>query len=235
LEALFLPGMDGTAQLYHRLMQALPPAWRKSAIPYPGNARVPYEKLLRMVQANASEEPFLLIAESYSTPLAISYAATRPKNLKALVLCGGFASSPVSGLRWLAAQLLRPFLFHLPLTDRTIERYLLDENADPALKAELRAALATVKPSVLAARLGEILSCDVRADLTRIDVPSLYIQAENDCLVSPNSLAEILLHKPDLIVASIPGPHLLFQREPARTAKAIEDFVHQLGLSEFQP
>jgi len=227
--------MDGTGKLFRGLENALPESWRNSVVTNLSDVPTSYTQFLRTVESATPECPFLLIAESYSTPLAISYAATRPKNLKALVLCGGFASSPVSGLRWLAAQLLRPFLFHLPLTDRTIERYLLDENADPALKAELRAALATVKPSVLAARLGEILSCDVRADLTRIDVPSLYIQAENDCLVSPNSLAEILLHKPDLIVASIPGPHLLFQREPARTAKAIEDFVHQLGLSEFQP
>lgn len=227
--------MDGTSQLLFSLMRALPFDCRKSAQVYLADIHIPYDKLLRMVQAYAPERPFLLIAESYSTPLAIRFAATHPQHLKALVLCAGFASSPVRGWRRLAAQLLRPFLFHLPLTEHAIEHFLLGECADPALGAEVRAALSAVKPSVLAARLGEILACDVRAHLTEIVVPILYIQAENDRLVGPNSLAEILLHKPDLIVASIPGPHLLFQREPARTAKAIEDFVHQLGLSEFQP
>jgi pimeloyl-ACP methyl ester carboxylesterase len=227
---MLLPGMDGTARLYSRLMHALPGGWRKSAPHYPAEVSVNYDKLLRMVQSIAPERPFLLVAESYSTPLAIRFAATRPEHLKGLVLCAGFASSPVSGWRRFVARLLCPVLFHLPLTDRAIEIFLVGENAEPSLVAAVRTAISCVKPGVLAARLVEILGCDVRSEVARIEVPVLYLQAQGDRLVGRRSLDQILEIKGDVGVERIPGPHLLFQREPARTAKAIEEFVRRNGL-----
>jgi pimeloyl-ACP methyl ester carboxylesterase len=209
-------------------MHALPGGWRKSAPHYPAEVLVSYDKLLRMEQSVAPEQPFLLVAESYSTPLAIRFAATRPEHLKGLVLCAGFASSPVRGWRRFVTRLLCPVLFHLPLTDRAIEMFLVGENAEPSLVAEVRTAISCVKPAVLAARLVEILGCDVRSDVARIEVPILYLQAQGDRLVDPDCLNEILQYAKNLVIERITGPHLLFQREPVRTAKAIEDFAQRI-------
>jgi hypothetical protein len=51
-------------------------------------------------------EPFVLLAESFSTPVAIRVAAENPTNLKGLILCAGFATSPVSGLPRMLGWLL---------------------------------------------------------------------------------------------------------------------------------
>jgi pimeloyl-ACP methyl ester carboxylesterase len=228
LEVILLPGMHGTANLYLRLMHALPADWGKSAPQYPADIVVGYDQLLRMVQFITPERPYLLVAESYSTPLAIRFAAARPKNLKGLILCAGFASSPVLGWVRLAIRLLGRVLFHFPPTNPAIEMFLLGRDADPTLLVEVRTAIRSVKPAVLAARLAEVLDCDVRADLAKVEVPVLCLQPEADRLVGPECFTEIERNT-NLAVGRIRGPHLLFQREPERPARAIEEFARQIG------
>lgn len=227
MEILLLPGMDGTGKLYLPLTAELPASVQKRAPAYPAEAPLGYMQLLRIVEAAAPEQPFLLVAESYSTPLAIRYAATHPKHLKGLVLCAGFATSPVCGWRRPVAKMLSRILFHLPLPDATIERFLLGKGADPQLVDNLRKAIGSVRPRVLASRLREILRCDVRAELRRIEVPVLYLAAEEDRLIPPRCLEEFLQEKHDIVVERIRGPHLLFQREPLIASKAIEEFARR--------
>lgn len=225
---MLLPGMDGTCELYMPLMEALSEFEEISAPAYPTASYLNYEALLPRVVAAGPQKPFVLVAESYSTPLAIRYAATRPANLKGLVLCAGFASSPVRGWRRWATWMLSPILFRLPKSDAAVRHFLLGAGASQELIRDVREAIGEVKPKVLGARLREILRCDARAELAKIDVPVLYLAAEWDTLVGPECLEEILRAKSDVDVERIPGPHLLFQREPALGATAIEEFVRRI-------
>lgn len=231
LDVLLLPGMDGTGRLYTRLLRALSESWRTTVVEFPGGEVAWYDELLPTVRSLAPEKPFLLVAESYSTPLAIRFASRRPEQLEALVLCAGFASSPVRGLPRLLVRLVGPVLFHLPLMSWVIQRYLLGVGADAALVEEVRAAIRAVRPEVLASRLKEILSCDVRSDLARIEVPILYLQAEGDRLVGTECLDEILRCKADIVVERIAGPHLLLQREPESATRAIVKFLGQIHMT----
>ena len=225
LDYILLPGMDGYSDLLMPLMQALPEEPRKSVPHYPTDVVVNYDQLLGMLEFTVPESPYLLVAESYSTPLAIRFAASHPPNLQGLVLCAGFASSPLHGWRRNAALIASRFLFRLQPSRWVLRRFLIGQGADPALLDQLQASIAAVKPEVLAARLLEVLNCDARSHLAKIAVPILYIQAQNDRLVGPESLSEILTLKPDIVVEKISGPHLLFQREPVKAAAAIERFV----------
>ena len=85
----------------------------------------------------------------------------------------------------------------------------------------------SVQPRVLAARARAVLTCEVRAELGRIAVPILYIQAKQDRLVDATCLEDILEIKPQTAVVAIAGPHLLLQKEPQRVAAAIAGFVQQ--------
>jgi pimeloyl-ACP methyl ester carboxylesterase len=219
--------MDGNADLLKPLMEALPSEPRKSLQYYVTDAVVTYDQWLGMLDAVVPKIPYLLVAESYATPLAIRFAASHPPHLQGLVLCAGFAASPLRGWRRHAAQIASPLLFRLPPSRLILERFLIGEGAEPALLNQLQASIAAVKPQVFAARLREVLHCDVRSDLAKIAVPTLYLQARNDRLVGPTSLSEILAIKPDIAVEQIPGPHLLFQREPVEAAAAIDRFVQQ--------
>ena len=47
-------------------------------------------------------EPYAIVAESFSGPVAIAHAAARPDNLVAVVLAASFVANPLPrGLRWL--------------------------------------------------------------------------------------------------------------------------------------
>ena len=225
LDLVLLPGMDGTARLYSRLVGALPVAWVKSPVQYPADDISSYEKLLSLIECTVPTRPYLLVAESYSVPLAIQFAAKRPEHLKGLVLCAGFASSPVRGWRKAAVRIVSPYLFRVPLQDWILRRFLVGEGAEVGLIEEVRRAIGLVKPKVLSSRLVEIFSCDVRDDLARVEVPILYLQAEGDRLVDSGSLEEFLRPQPTILVKRISGPHLLFQREPARCVEAIVEFL----------
>jgi pimeloyl-ACP methyl ester carboxylesterase len=137
--------------LFERLIHALPESWRTTVLKYPTDVIVDYDELLGMVQSNAPEQPFLLVAESYSTPLAIRFAATRREHLIGVVLCAGFASSPLVGLKRFVARLLGPILFYLPLSDWALRRFLIGDGAESSLRDEARSAIASVRPAILAA------------------------------------------------------------------------------------
>jgi pimeloyl-[acyl-carrier protein] methyl ester esterase len=225
LDYILLPGMDGKADLLMPLMRALPEEPRKSVPHYLTDTVVTYDQRLGMLEFIVPERPYLLVAESYSTPLAIRFAASRPPHLQGLVLCAGFASSPLRGWRRTAALVASRFLFRMRPSHWALERFLIGQRAGSVLMKNLQTSIAAVKPQVLATRLNEVLNCDVRGDLARITVPTLYIQAQHDRLVGPESLSEILALKPDIVVEQISGPHLLFQREPIKAAAAIDRFV----------
>ena len=226
MKLVLLPGMDGTGKLFSEFIAALPEEFEAVAVGYPTERHLPYSELEDFVRAACpSSEPFMLLAESFSTPLALKYAATNPANLVGLVLCAGFASSPVRGWRRFLASLLAPVVFHLPMPNVAARRWLVGADASPSLLRAVRAAIASVKPDVLAARLRAVLACDVRGAVGQIGVPILYIRAEQDRLVSVLCVEELRQIKPEMAVVALKGPHLLLQRQPQRAAEAVVRFI----------
>ena len=100
VKLVLLPGMDGTGELFSPFAAALAGEFEIATVRYPTEQCLSYSELKGFVRAACSTfGPFVLLAESYSTPLAIKYAASNPENLEGLVLCAGFATSPMLGWR----------------------------------------------------------------------------------------------------------------------------------------
>lgn len=223
---VLLPGMHGTGELFSGFVNTMPEPKHIEALYYPTEVSFSPAQLLEVVQSFVQEsDPYFLLAESFSTPLSIQFAATRPANLKGLILCAGFASSPLTGPGRTAASLFAPLLFRLPAFGVSINHFLIGPNAPNSLQAAVRAAISSVKPRVLTARLQAVLSCDARQALSRIAVPMLYIQATMDKVVPKSCLEEIQRIKPDIRVAQIDGPHLILQREPEQSANIVAKFI----------
>ena len=226
---ILLPGMDGTSDLFTEFMRAFPEPKHIRALCYPTGASPPYDQLQAMVQTMVPEsEPYFLLAESYSTPLAIQFAATRPPNLKGVILCAGFAASPLTGPKRIFASMFAPLLFHLRIPSAVINHFLIAPNPPASLQVTVRKAISTVKPAVMTARLRAVLRCDMRQALSQVTVPLLYVQATSDKLVPPSCLAEIRRIRPDIQVAQIDGPHLILQREPKQSVEAVAKFTREL-------
>jgi len=223
---VLLPGLDGCGRLFADCVAALPKTFDIITVSYPNDECLSYADLEKFVQtACPISSPFILLAESFSTPLAIKYAASNPLNLDGLVLCAGFASCPVRGWRYFLGMLFASLMFCIPLPDLAARLWLVGPEASPSLLESVRTASSTVKSKVLAARLRATLSCDVRKELAKVTVPMMYIQGKHDRLINVKCVVEIQHVKPEMVVATLDGPHLILQREPEKSAEAIARFV----------
>jgi pimeloyl-ACP methyl ester carboxylesterase len=106
-----------------------------------------------------------------------------------------------------------------------MSRCLVGRNAPESLYASVGAAIRSVKPAVLTARLHQVLTVDARAGLRQVSCPILFIQAQQDHLIGESSLAEIFSIKPEIKITRIEGPHLILQREPEQSAQAVAEFI----------
>ena len=227
---VLLPGLDGTGNLFVKFVSALPASLNARIVRYPTDRLLDYADLLPIVvDAIPKSQPFVLLAESFSTPLAARLAATNPAGLKGLVICAGFIRNPVHGWLLCMKSLVQPLLFRIPLHRFAMEHFLIGAQAPYELRDEVRRTLRSVSPEVLAFRVRTVMTCNATEEFARIRVPTLYVQAEQDRLVSKSSFEEIKALKPDVILAVIGGPHFVLQREPHDAAEVVAHFVADLA------
>jgi len=218
---VLLPGLDGTGALFDGFVRAAPADVRVEVVALP-QERLEYaelaERLAPQLQLDAET---ILLAESFSGPLAMQLAAGQA--IGTLVLCNSFVLPP--GPPALAALPLAP-LFHLPLPDFFIRRYLVGAHATDALVAHVRSVVASVPTPVIAARVSSVLRVDVTASLRLCTAPILYLRGTEDRVVPDASVREVVdAASVDVMVMRIPGPHLLLQAAPEAAWRAIETTV----------
>jgi pimeloyl-[acyl-carrier protein] methyl ester esterase len=218
---VLLPGLDGTGALFERFVRAAPPGLQLDVVSLPPE-RLGYEALVERLAPRLQLTPTtILIAESFSGPLAILLAQSQ--RIAALVLCNTFVKPP--GPRALAALPLAS-LFHLPLPAILVRQYLVGPEAPDILVARVRSTIAAVPPAVLAARLSSVLSVDVAGDFARCTAPLLYLRGTRDRVVSePSVQALVSAASVPVSVVRIPGPHLLLQTAPEAAWRAIEEYA----------
>jgi pimeloyl-ACP methyl ester carboxylesterase len=90
---------------------------------------------------------------------------------------------------------------------------------------DLRDVLQSVKPSVLAGRLGEIITVDVRNGFTEIKVPILLVAGKRDRLVGSKVITQMKLLRPDVEIRVLDAPHMVLQRRPEEAGKLISEFL----------
>jgi pimeloyl-ACP methyl ester carboxylesterase len=226
---VLLPGIYGTRELFADFAEALPSAFAAQAIGYPNDVSLSYAELLGLVPSWVpASDPYVIVAESFSTPLAIQFAATNPANLKGLVLSAGFATSPVRGLLRLLGRYLAPHLSDLPVNEIGGRLMLLRSTAPQLLRTRLRAAITSVKPGVLMDRVQAVVACNALKELREVKVPILYLQAQGDRLVNAICLEEIRRVKPEIEVVVLDATHMLLQQMPRETAVIVAGFVRRL-------
>lgn len=230
---VLLPGMYGTGELFADFAEALPDSILTQAVGYPNDVSLSYAVLRNLVQSRVQSwvspsEPYVIVAESFSTPLAIQFAATNPANLKGLVLSAGFATSPIRGFLRFLTPFLAPLLSYLQVNKFGAKVVLFGSTAPETLKSRARAAIASVEPKVLMDRVRAVVACDVLEDLRKIKVPMLYIQARRDRLVNAICLEEIRRAKPEVEIIVLDGTHMLLQQMPHQTAQIVASFLRRL-------
>jgi pimeloyl-ACP methyl ester carboxylesterase len=224
---VLLPGMDGTAGPRAEFMAALGPGLEPRVVSYPADRTLGYAELEALARAALpQDQPYVLLGESFSGPIAISIAAARPPRLIGLVLCVTFARNPrpvLGALRWLL-----PFLPFGLAPMRLIGAFLLGRFASAPLLAAMRSTLTEVSMATLKARIDAVARIDVRSALPRIRVPVLYLRASQDRLVPGRCADAIAAAVPQTRIIDIDAPHTMLQVAPAAAAVEVRAFVETL-------
>lgn len=235
MKIVLLPGMDGTGRLYESFGAALGTDVSLTVLRYPVAEVLGYAELAQRVRAELpTNEPYVLLAESFGGPIGIMIAASAPAGLRGLILCCTFARNPVPALAVLSRLVdLAPvqaapiwFASHL----------LMGCFATAQARQSLAAALLEVDQTVMRERMKAVLAVDVVNQLSAVNVPTLYLQARRDRLVGPAALRLIESNLPGVEVARLAGPHFLLQTVPEAAARVVLAFVDQaspqrLGVS----
>jgi pimeloyl-ACP methyl ester carboxylesterase len=224
---VLLPGFDGTGDLFEPFVDALPAGVAVTVVRY-GASVTSYAQCLDIARQHLPPaEPYILLGESFSGPVAISIAATDPPGLRGVVLAGSFMSSPSRMLTWLS-----PLIGLMPThgaPEWITDFLLLGRFATPAWRKRVADAMAHISPTIARMRLREIALTSASDDLKRIGVPLLYLRGTRDRLVRGACAEQIVRLLPHAQIVDIDAPHLMLQCAPRESVAALLNFVRQTG------
>lgn len=226
---VLLPGLDGTGRLFDPLQQIFPQTVDSTVVSYPENC-TSYGDCVEYVHTRIRHlDRFVVIAESFSGPVAVKLAAHHPEQVTGLVLCCSFLNCPISTQVHPLLKLIGRVMFQLPVPVIAVHHWMIGWEADWKLAKEICQVLESVPGEVVFQRVNAVLDVEVSKIFQTLRQPILVINAEQDQLIP--SLQISSLSKSSLItVKSIPGPHLLLQTHPAQAWEQIHAFLNQHHL-----
>lgn len=185
---VYVPGMDGTGELFYRQVPALSRRFRVATYALrddAGRMETLVADLVRVLQAiSPSGEPAVLVAESFGGALAMSAALGHPELVRALVLLNTFpffrpqhrlhlAMLGIRMVPWGAMRIVRrvtALRLHSRHTHRDDVRRFLTLTARTTRRGYL-------------SRLGILTRYDLREKLPELRAPTLLLAADEDHLL----------------------------------------------------
>lgn len=225
---ILLPGLHGTDGLFHPFIQACPGNYSPHVLAYPTDEILCYQKLEDYIADDLpDDEPYLLLGESFSGPVALRIAQRRPDGLRGVILVCSFIVPPAPPiLRFLPWTLIFQLSSPLYLLRKMLAR--LPQNADTL--EHIRQEIMKVNPAVLASRMRTVLTVDAIDALKACPVPILYIAGDHDPMVREGSVRHIKTIRPDVAVTRVDAPHWVLQVAPASAWRAINGMAENLAL-----
>jgi len=220
---ILMPGFDGTGELFDPLVAALPPNYRPAVIRYRDERKL--DDYVDTVSAALPDEGAILVAESFSGPVALATMARHPTKIRCAVLCATFVESPFLSLTKLA-RFVPSAMFGLNIGHRAMLRqFCVDSQCDPALMDRALKVIKSIPAATVAARLNVLAGLQVRAHCRNIRTPTLILRATGDRLISPSRYDQLIASLPGALIGAVDGPHLLLQSRPKECARLIDEFV----------
>ena len=222
LTIVLLPGMDGTGDLFEPFTRCTPRGFAPLVVPLPASGD--YDALTGAVRDRLpSAGRFVLLAESFSGPLAVRLAATMRERVLAVIFCNSFVAAPRRAILRLLPWTL---LLALPRRDALVRRLLTGRDASPELWAAVSRAIEQTPPRVLAQRMRAVFSLTDSAAPS--GTPVLYLHGNDDRLVPERAIAAVAVRSARFVRKDIAGPHLLLQASPADAWREIIAFCADL-------
>ena len=230
IELVFLPGLDGTGLSYEPLGKVMPKEITVTIVSYPSHARLSFQQLVESAYDQIPhDKPLVLIAESFSGPIAVRLVATKRVVVKGIVFCASFMKFERPFLITLSGIVPLSFLLKPPLPNFVFPILCGKGPALKELSPVFRKIERQLDPKVLSHRIRMLRSIDVRAESHAIRAPCCYIQALHDRLVPASSVLSFVEHLPGITIKKIEGPHGILQAKPQECAGIITEFVMNIS------
>ena len=219
---MLLPGLDGTGELFASALELDWGGMHPVVCRLPATGPQDYPALAGELAPRLPEGELVLLAESFSSPLAMHLASRLPGQVRALVLASGFCTAPhSSGLGWLP---LRP-MFEVTPPAFFLKRYLTGEHAPQALLDHLTLVLQQTPGATLTERVRVVLALLEDECPAPGELPILLLQARHDRLIPWETQSQLERHFPDAEVDWINGPHMLMQTRTQDCRNAVIRFL----------
>jgi pimeloyl-ACP methyl ester carboxylesterase len=233
IKLVFMPGLDGTGISFEPLSKFLSKNITTTVVRYPTDRLLSFEETVAFAHDQIKGEQDIVLAESFSGPVAVSLIASGRLKVKGLILCATFAKAPgqtvLKILRWLPLELG----LKLPFQSLLLGLVLGDRKVVDSLFPTWRRLKTAVPAKVLAHRIRLLSLIDVRHLLPELTLPCWYIQATEDRLL-PSSVVDFVQGIPHLVVRKVTGPHFILQAEPEASAAIINEFINFVENSKTQ-
>ena len=223
-----LPGFHGSSSLFAPLVRELGEHIETHALVFTSQSSI--ESHADALSQELPETGAFVLAESFSTLIALQLAAQHPSRFHGLILSTPFARTPFAALAAIGARLPAWCYRQSPLRKIILNHYCLNHITDEKLKAQVLEALNDV-PALTVKRRIEVLSAtDLTEDLSGIEIPCLLLEASDDRVVSTQKINRLQHLLPNTQRKLIPGPHLILQANPRDSAAAIRLFIDSIAV-----
>jgi pimeloyl-[acyl-carrier protein] methyl ester esterase len=230
LKLLFMPGIDGTGISFEPLRQFLPANIETTVIRYPAEKDLSFEETVDSACEQITQDPDVVLAESFSGPVAVVLIGLGLLNARGLILSATFARTPRPFLMKILSLLPVGSILKLPFPNSWLRYFIGDAKAAGVILPLWERIRREVPARILAHRIRIVGRIDVREYLSKIMIPCLYIQAAGDRIVPASSVLDFAGSVRDLQIKQIDGPHPILQVEPEASAAIIINFIEALAL-----
>ncbi len=222
MKLVLLPGMDGTGELFDDFVSHY--EGESIIIPLPQLGAQNYEALALYVKPLLPNEPYIILAESFSGGLIPLLLKSKLLHIKGLIFVASFISAPKQVFISLALLLPITFLAKLPGASFVYKSLFLGFSASNKVVKQFKVVLLKVSEKILKQRLRTIhdLSC---VDKERFSLPCYYIRAKQDLLVPESKMREINKVFSQCENYSVDGAHFILQAKAKETALLVDKIV----------
>lgn len=217
MKLVLLPGLDGTGNLFHPLLKALPKNLETIVISYP-ETKLGYNELVDFVSGQLPNEDYVLVGESFSGNIAYQIVRSKPQNLKSVIFVASFVSNPRPFLLKLF-NFLPSFLLSIQPPKLIVKLFMLGFSSKQSSVELFLETVKQVPSEVLSFRLKEIGRLQLYEETCEVE--AIYLQATNDYLVPSKALKDFERIFSNLSVVKVKGSHFILQSEPLECAKIL--------------
>ncbi|GAA5495119.1 hypothetical protein Rhal01_01291 [Rubritalea halochordaticola] len=216
-----MPGLHGTDEMFSDLVDQLDGP--VECVNYPREISQDYNTLYAWLEENLDWSiPRILIAESFSGPLALRLSKKHQDQVEGLILAASFCASPIHA--GLALLPLRP-LFMLSPPSPALKHFLIGQTPAPELLATLKQVAKELPSRIMSQRVRAVLTLEERDCPPLPNTPILLLQAQHDNLIPWEVQTMLEQRYPHATTHWMQTPHLLLQSAPEAAAKYIKRFL----------